>query len=131
MREKCCPAQLTALAELDRLLSTSSLVLSTRLASGSLLLLDNTRWFHGRSAVRDRGRWLKRIRFNECPEHLEAGAPALQRLVSRTESLQQEGRALQLQQQQQQRVAGEDELFLQLDRQNCRDRNEPGEDFMS
>ena len=86
MRQHCSSEQLSALAELDRLLNSHSLVLTTLLPTGSLLLLDNTRWFHGRSAIFDKKRWLKRIRFNNSPERI-ADLPPLQRLVSRTDSL--------------------------------------------
>jgi alpha-ketoglutarate-dependent taurine dioxygenase len=93
VREACSPSQLAALAELDLLLSNPSLQLTTLLPPGSLLLLDNTRWFHGRSAIMDEQRWLKRVRFNAGAERQreqqqqQAGMPLLQRLVSRTDSL--------------------------------------------
>lgn len=89
IRDRCSPSQLSALAELDHLLNSPSLVLTTLLPVGSVLLLDNTRWFHGRSAILDKQRWLKRIRFNASPGHM-LNIPPLQRLVSRTESLKQE-----------------------------------------
>ena len=114
VREKCTPPQLAALAELDRLLASPSLVLTTLLPTGSLLLLDNTRWFHGRSAILDKQRWLKRVRFNASSEGLERTGqqlhqkqkpelelyeqrkedeetpPLLHRLVTRTRSLEQQ-----------------------------------------
>jgi uncharacterized protein with von Willebrand factor type A (vWA) domain len=81
-----------AIAELDTLLASPALTLTTLLPTGSLLLLDNSRWFHARTAVLDSHRHLKRIRFNACDEkrHTLTLAPRLLRLVSRTDSLQQQ-----------------------------------------
>lgn len=87
VREDCSEDQLNALNELDSLLQNPCLILTTMLPTGSILLLDNMRWFHGRSAIRDRGRWLKRIRF--CPSE-DRQPPMLRRLVTRTDSLRLE-----------------------------------------
>lgn len=83
-RNNCTDAQLSALDELDSLLRSPSLVLTTMLPTGSLLLLDNMRWFHGRSAIKDQNRWLKRVRFHPMPDRQP---PCIKRLVSRTDSL--------------------------------------------
>lgn len=53
-----------ALEELDKLLHDDSLILTTQLKKGQVLLLDNYKWFHGRTAILDKDRWLKRIRFH-------------------------------------------------------------------
>ncbi len=65
MREECTAAQLAALDELDGLLNNPHIILTSRLRSGSMLILDNYRFFHGRTAIYDSNRWLKRIRFHD------------------------------------------------------------------
>ena len=30
----------------------------------SMIVFDNARWFHGRTAIYDTNRWLKRVRFH-------------------------------------------------------------------
>ena len=83
-RDLCSADQLEALSELDSLLRNPSLVLTTMLPTGSLLIIDNMRWFHGRSAIVDKHRWLKRIRFHPS---VDKRRPVLKRLVSRTDAL--------------------------------------------
>jgi hypothetical protein len=85
IRETCSPQELAALKELDELLSNPHLVVSTDLPHDSVLVLDNSRWMHGRTVIFDHERWLKRIRF-----HPLGPPPACQRLVSRSKSLQLE-----------------------------------------
>lgn len=83
-KDLCTNDQILALDELDSLLRNPSLVLTTMIPTGCLLLLDNMRWFHGRSAIKDQNRWLKRIRFQPSADR---APPALKRLVSRSDSL--------------------------------------------
>jgi hypothetical protein len=85
IRDTCSASELAALRELDELLSNPHLVLSTDLPRDSVLVLDNSRWMHGRTVIYDRDRWLKRVRF-----HPLGPPPACQRLVSRSMSLQLE-----------------------------------------
>lgn len=82
-RDLCDEEQRNALDELDGLLSNPSLILTTMLPTGAMLLLDNMRWFHGRSSIMDSRRWLKRVRFQPSPSRIP---PALNRLVSRSDS---------------------------------------------
>ncbi len=58
------PAMDNALNELDALLSDDRLHLTARMPTGALLVLDNTRWLHGRTTVLDPERHLKRVRFH-------------------------------------------------------------------
>ena len=53
-----------ALNELDAVLADNSLVDSLLLPAGTLLLLDNSRWLHGRSVILDPQRHLQRVRFH-------------------------------------------------------------------
>jgi hypothetical protein len=85
IRETCTPPELAALEELDELLSNPHLLLSTDLPRDSVLVLDNSRWMHGRTVIHDRQRWLKRIRY-----HPLGPPPACHRIVSRSKSLQLE-----------------------------------------
>jgi phenylacetate-coenzyme A ligase PaaK-like adenylate-forming protein len=64
LRELLSPAQVRALKELDDVLMNPHLSLTTRLPQDALVILDNTRWFHGRSKIKDSARWLKRLRFH-------------------------------------------------------------------
>ena len=64
VRESCTSAQLETLRELDSLLGNPHVVLWMHLPQDSMLILDNARWMHGRSAVSDPERWLKRVRFH-------------------------------------------------------------------
>lgn len=85
MRDTCTPSELAALQELDDLLTNSHLILSTDLPQDSILVLDNSRWMHGRTVIHDHQRWLKRIRYNPI-----GPPPACLRIVSRSKSLQVE-----------------------------------------
>ena len=85
VRTSCNAEQLYALDELDQLLEDPRLVLTTALKKGTIFLLDNSRWFHGRTAVYDEHRWLKRIRFH--PREYLLSEPAFQRQLSRSVSL--------------------------------------------
>ncbi|MHB2021346.1 MAG: TauD/TfdA family dioxygenase [Candidatus Xenobia bacterium] len=58
------PHHREALDDLDRALADHSLVDTVLLPAGTLLLLDNTRWLHGRSVILDAQRHLQRIRFH-------------------------------------------------------------------
>jgi hypothetical protein len=84
IKDRCTEGELAALAELDGLLRNPHLVLSTDLPQDSILVLDNSRWLHGRSAIFDQSRWLKRVRY-----HPLAPPPVLRPLITRTISLQQ------------------------------------------
>ena len=53
-----------AVRHLEELLRTPSLSTTMRLIPGSVLFLDNGRFFHSRSQVLDASRWLKRVRFS-------------------------------------------------------------------
>jgi len=59
VREHCTHEQLDALAELDACLANPHLILTTRLPEKALFLLDNSRFFHGRTRIFDANRWLK------------------------------------------------------------------------
>jgi alpha-ketoglutarate-dependent taurine dioxygenase len=56
------PAQRAALAELDEILAQCP-VEKRAMPAGTFLLLDNWRYFHGRQAIADDRRFLKRVRF--------------------------------------------------------------------
>ena len=64
IRDDCADEEIDALNELDSLLDNPHIILTTKLPTGSMLILDNSRWFHGRTCVMDPQRWLKRIRFD-------------------------------------------------------------------
>ena len=85
MRTECTPEQIAALDELDACLCNPHLILTTKLPRGSMLLLDNSRWFHGRTRIFDENRWLKRIRFHPpsyTPDATSAFAAVLQKSLS-------------------------------------------------
>lgn len=84
IKDRCTVAELQALSELDSLLRDPHLVLLTDLPRDSILVLDNSRWMHGRSIIFDKSRWLKRVRY-----HPLSSPPVLQPLISRTISLQE------------------------------------------
>lgn len=83
IRDNCTPAEHKALNELDELLKNPNLILTTHLPFDSILVLDNSRWMHGRTIILDQDRWLKRIRF-----HPVGLPPPCKRLISRSRSLQ-------------------------------------------
>ena len=64
VRELLTAEQVAALAELDAVLCNPHYAMTTRLPQDSLVILDNTKWFHGRSKIKDSARWLKRVRFH-------------------------------------------------------------------
>jgi hypothetical protein len=71
IRDNLTPEQVSALAELDAALGNPHLCMTTRLPEKGLLLLDNGRWFHARSKIKDPARWLKRARFHDfSPEDI-------------------------------------------------------------
>jgi len=61
--EQLCPEAVPALDELDAAISAVE-PLRMRLRSGTILLLDNARFLHARSEVRDPERHLLRMRFS-------------------------------------------------------------------
>jgi alpha-ketoglutarate-dependent taurine dioxygenase len=86
VRDTCTPAQLQALGELDALLENPHMILTTKLPSGAMLILDNSRWLHGRTAIYDPARWLKRIRFHPLDFSPDATS-AFARTATRADSL--------------------------------------------
>ena len=56
IRENCSQDQLDAIQELDSMLDNPHLILTTQLPRQHMLLLDNSRWFHGRTAIKDKNR---------------------------------------------------------------------------
>jgi alpha-ketoglutarate-dependent taurine dioxygenase len=63
VREECSPDQSRAIDELQGWLDSRELTQRISLPGGTVILLDNRRFFHGRTEVRDRDRHLHRIRF--------------------------------------------------------------------
>jgi hypothetical protein len=63
IREECSAAQLQALEELEALLSNESIIESKFLPRGTMLILDNGRFLHARTEVKDKDRHLLRMRF--------------------------------------------------------------------
>lgn len=63
-REACTPEQLTALAELELQLALPQNMLKLNLKDQQIMLLDNRRYLHARTKIKDKKRHLKRIRFN-------------------------------------------------------------------
>lgn len=61
VRDHCTSAQIEALDELDACLSNPHLILTTKLPTGALLLLDNSRWFHGRTRIYDPDRLVESL----------------------------------------------------------------------
>ncbi|ROS05495.1 TfdA family taurine catabolism dioxygenase TauD [Sinobacterium caligoides] len=66
-RDCCSQAELEALAELELQLSLPQNMLKVCLQDQQILLLDNRRFLHARTQVKDKKRHLKRIRFNMPP----------------------------------------------------------------
>lgn len=64
LREKCTKQQLQALDELDEALACDELAITMQLPTGCMLVMDNSKWFHARTSIRDPTRWLKRVRFH-------------------------------------------------------------------
>lgn len=64
IRELCTAAQIEAIDELNSYLQDESLLSSLFLPTNSIMLLDNGRYFHGRTQVKDPERHLLRVRFN-------------------------------------------------------------------
>lgn len=86
VRDHCTPAQVEALDELDACLANPHLILTTKLPKGALLLLDNSRWFHGRTRIYDQHRWLKRIRFHPQSFHSQSDS-AFSSVLQRSKSM--------------------------------------------
>lgn len=63
IREQCSGAQNEAIDELNGWLNNHTLMRSIYLPTSSIILLDNGRYFHARSAVNDPERHLLRLRF--------------------------------------------------------------------
>lgn len=83
VKEKCSEKEIEALNELDNLLKNPHLILATDLPFDSVLVLDNCRWMHGRTIIKDEKRWLKRIRYYPIQP-----PPSWDRVISRTISIQ-------------------------------------------
>lgn len=63
-REYCSSDELDALRELELKISLPHNMFKVRLNNNQILLLDNRRYLHARTGIKDRKRHLKRIRFN-------------------------------------------------------------------
>ncbi|MGK0271065.1 MAG: alpha-ketoglutarate-dependent taurine dioxygenase [Cocleimonas sp.] len=63
-RAYCSKEELTALAELELQLALPHNMLKLNLKDQQIMLLDNRRYLHARTKIKDRERHLKRIRFN-------------------------------------------------------------------
>lgn len=68
VRELCTAEQLKALEELEALLNHDQLVETMFLKTGWMLILDNGKFLHARTAVKDQNRHLLRMRFQAKPE---------------------------------------------------------------
>ncbi len=66
--EECNEAQLEAISELETLLQDESMIESRFLKTGTIMLLDNRRFLHARTEVKDKNRHLLRMRFNPKSE---------------------------------------------------------------
>ncbi len=63
IRESCTHEQLKALRELETLLSNEKIIESKFLPAGTMLFLDNGKFLHARTEVKDKDRHLLRMRF--------------------------------------------------------------------
>jgi alpha-ketoglutarate-dependent taurine dioxygenase len=63
VRDMCSKEQLEALQELESILNTESIIESKFLHNGTMLILDNGRFLHARTEVKDKDRHLLRMRF--------------------------------------------------------------------
>ncbi|AMO56591.1 hypothetical protein GZ77_03725 [Endozoicomonas montiporae] len=63
-RSSCTAEELEALKELELQLSLPQNMIKVSLEDGQIMLLDNQRYLHARTRIKDKNRHLKRIRFN-------------------------------------------------------------------
>ncbi|BBM02482.1 TauD/TfdA family dioxygenase [Microbulbifer sp. GL-2] len=63
-RDLCSPEELEALNELELKISLPHNMFKVHLGNNQILLLDNRRYLHARTRIKDKKRHLKRIRFN-------------------------------------------------------------------
>jgi hypothetical protein len=68
VRELCTAEQLKALEVLEALLNDDQLVEMMFLKTGWMLIMDNGKFLHARTAVKDQNRHLLRMRFQAKPE---------------------------------------------------------------
>ena len=64
VREELGERQMAALNELETLIAEPNIWRRMRLSAGQMLILDNKRYLHARTPIKDRARHLKRVRFN-------------------------------------------------------------------